>query len=597
MLPQLNDGYCERKDTNGLYVKGYLPELANTNLCLQSETLATWSLNELTSVSSNAIAAPTGNLTADGFIANANSAGHGIYQALTLPATMHCFSVFAKKGNKDWCCLWSNVTNMTCYFDLANGTVGTAGAAVTASGIEAFGNDWYRCHVIFTGTADSKVFGPFSATADSGLTFTGDATTVNTYFWGAQVEAITEHFPSSYIPTTTGSVARNKDELSYNVRLPIVGNINDLSQALTIEGSSYDPCAYLVADDCQADGTWTSRHGAKSLAFTGAGTNPTPNWDKVSRGNTSVKYWASNYHTAADTTWGQITTGDNAFECVVRIDPSTAGGRMIFSTFSAAGGGTGVLVYINLNTFKVYYYGGGAVKLGADLTVAHDQPYHVFCGIDESDKIYTYVNGVFVNSSAVTAFGGSLVSGNLSLGAHPSGSNNGSSALAHLAIWDLPTNPWPGAATNQAVMGALARSRFNQLCRYESGRLDCEILHPNVDRQAVSVVNFIGKNTSDYTYLALQSSDAALHEAKANAVSQWVASGSSDVCNGVKHKLSCIQRPNKVNLFVDNAIEATDTSCELPTGQDKVYIGSWSDGTLQPRCLISRVKLFRNDRR
>jgi hypothetical protein len=70
------------------------------------------------------------------------------------------------------------------------------------------------------------------------------------------------------------------------------------------------------------------------------------------------------------------------------------------------------------------------------------------------------------------------------------------------AVWDLGGAVWPGAATNQAVMGAIARARFNQPFRYQSCRLGCEILHPNVNRQGFSIVLSCG-NASDYNYTAI----------------------------------------------------------------------------------------------
>jgi hypothetical protein len=42
---------------------------------------------------------------------------------------------------------------------------------------------------------------------------------------------------------------------------------------------------------------------------------------------------------------------------------------------------------------------------------------------------------------------------------------------------------------------------------------------------------------------------------------------------------------------------SSDTTCDLPAGQTKVWVGQLYDGSIQSQCLISRVKLFRNDRR
>jgi hypothetical protein len=170
--------------------------------------------------------------------------------------------------------------------------------------------------------------------------------------------------------------------------------------------------------------------------------------------------------------------------------------------------------------------------------------------------------------------------------------------LALANIWDLTANPWPGAATNQATMAAIARARFNQLCRYESCRLDCEILFPNVDKQNLGIPLTTGRNDStDIQYFRMPNTDNLTNTGVANGSANWAMSGSSDICNGVRNKISTVSRANKAGLLVNNVSEATDTSCELPSGQYKIWVGQWYDGSYQPHCLISRVKLFRNDRR
>lgn len=239
-----------------------------------------------------------------------------------------------------------------------------------------------------------------------------------------------------------------------------LGNINDLSQSLTIGGTAFAPCAYLVADDINpTTGAWASRHDAsKVLSVAGAGTAPTYG-NATAITNNAVKYAAAKYHQAADTTWGQLSTGDFAAELVFLSDISTAGGKMVFSTY-VAGTGTGVAAYVNPSALVILIYIGAVNKCTVQVTIAHDTYYHAFWGVDASQNLYAYINGTYINTGAVTAYGGSLSSGALTLGAHSSGGNSGASGILSFGLWDLPANPWPGAATNQAVMGAIAAERF-----------------------------------------------------------------------------------------------------------------------------------------
>jgi hypothetical protein len=164
-------------------------------------------------------------------------------------------------------------------------------------------------------------------------------------------------------------------------------------------------------------------------------------------------------------------------------------------------------------------------------------------------------------------------------------------------IWDLTANPWPGAATNQAVMGAIARARFNQLFRYTSCRLDADILHPAIDRTVAATFVDAGSSANDIMSLGVATTDVATSVAAANAGAQWsMTASTTDIAAGVKRKLSVKARADVASLSVDNAAEATDTSCEVPAGMTRLHVGQKIDGTLQPTCLIANVKLARSDR-
>jgi len=195
-------------DEDGLHI-----EAAAENKCLQSQTLTvTWAKEDAGDVvTADALAAPDGTTTADSIAGDATDGVHGISQDITVTAASWVFSVYAKPGDKDWIQLVdSTVANADCYFDVANGTKGTAGAGATG-GIISVGGGWYRCYITYTGTAAAHTHVLRPAHADTDNDFSGDGSTKNTYFWGAQVELGT--YPSSYIPTTTAAVTRNADNV------------------------------------------------------------------------------------------------------------------------------------------------------------------------------------------------------------------------------------------------------------------------------------------------------------------------------------------------------------------------------------------------
>lgn len=586
---------CTRKDTAGNLVREYLAEPQATNQLTYSEDLTqtgSWTRSELTTVTAAAAAGPDGYMTLNGLVANTTDTSHYIRQTYTTPATLHAVSWFARKGDKDW--ILANVTsvsNVYAYWNANTGAWGTIGAGVTAYGAEDWGGGLYRAWLIFTGNAAAIQYQFYSAPSDGATNFAGDATTVNTYLGCVQVEAVTEHFPSSYIPTAAAAVVRNKDELSYMSRFPIVGNIADLPQALNIGGTDYAPCAFLNASDCQADGTWTSRHAAKSMAFSGAGTNPTPGWDSVGRANKTVKYWGSNYHTAADTTWGQITTGDAAVECVFRM--ISGGVYVLFSTYNAATT-TGYDFYINSNyVVSQTTMTGTPQSVQSATAIATGTLVHAFVGIDSSDKQYMFINGIYSASNISIP---NITGTNLSIGIRPNGTLAYPGEIAHIAMWDLTTNPWPGVGTNQAVMGAIARARFAQVCRYQACLLAVDVLHPNTNRQGNGTFILAGNSTNDYNDFRVDSTDLLIGAAGANGATQWLFTGGSDICNGAMQRIACASRADNARLQLNGTTISTDASCELPAGMMWMMAGSNIAGGVQPGCGIANLRLWRRDR-
>ena len=202
-------------DANGNCL-GLLMEAARTNLCPQSQTLGTTWGTVTASISSNSgvSTAPDGSSTADVLVEDATpTTVHQVSQGITFTAlTVYTFSIWAKARERSFIELRYSAgfgSVVLAYFNLTTGAVGTT-SGTTSTSVTAYQNGWYRCSITATSGA-APAGGEVVirlANADGGETYSGDNTS-GVYLWGAQVEAGAFH--SSYIPTTTGSVARTAD--------------------------------------------------------------------------------------------------------------------------------------------------------------------------------------------------------------------------------------------------------------------------------------------------------------------------------------------------------------------------------------------------
>jgi hypothetical protein len=221
-------------NTDGTY-KGLLVEPASTNICKQSEDInTTW-------VPFNATPTQSTEETPDGSTSNKyiklidDNTGGGatgavfIYQAITVSGgTKYTASVFLKKDGLNWAALQAGGTggspdsNPLQYFNLDAGTKGYATAGIQDATIEAYPNDWYRCSITWTQGAGDTSFTLYIyvAVADGNTTVDRDGTS-SIFVWGAQVEA--SPIATSYIPTTTASVTRNKDDISLTGASDLIG--------------------------------------------------------------------------------------------------------------------------------------------------------------------------------------------------------------------------------------------------------------------------------------------------------------------------------------------------------------------------------------
>ncbi len=236
----------------------------------------------------------------------------------------------------------------------------------------------------------------------------------------------------------------------------VIGNIDRLDQNLFVDNTPYAPCAYLVAADINpADGSWASRHNvSKTLAVAGSGAAPTyGNYSAIE--NTAVKYAGAKYHTASDTTWGQIGDNDGAIECLFNL----VDGPVLCTTTTGSTAGYSIIVGSGAVTFLIGD-GTDSVTTTASAAITSGAAVHWMAFIDKSDKAYHYVNGVYHSVSAATTAVGDSTGGNLAVGALSGGTTYGTHGVLQCNVWNLATNPFPGVLKNRTYFDRIARERF-----------------------------------------------------------------------------------------------------------------------------------------
>jgi hypothetical protein len=318
---------------------GYLAEGARTNLALQSEDLATtpWSLaNGAATVSANAAVAPSGATTADKLIPNTNNIWHYISLPTTVvTATVYTYSVYVKAAGYNYVLINSPVGNSLGgnsgpIINLSNGTKAGYYVYDNPTTISSVGNGWYRVSIQIT-TSDTILQMDHNVLPTSSVaTYNGDGTS-GVYVWGAQLEAAS--FASSYIPTTTGSVPRTADALSYQASRNVSNSVGTVFVEFVGSGSSSYNYARVVGTSTGGDGTapiFTHNGGATASAYDGTNQVDSPGSQTAGTLVRAAASWGGSTLTAAR--GGGVTSG--TFDGVMTFGAITpgAGSTQLFGT-------------------------------------------------------------------------------------------------------------------------------------------------------------------------------------------------------------------------------------------------------------------------
>jgi len=131
-------------------------------------------------------------------------------QVLTTDSTTEVFSVFAKKGERNWIMIKDAYSGKYGYFDLNNGVIGTTSGTTSIKGLE---NGWYKCSLVITGGWPNVRMDIYTSTngSDASSGYLGDGTS-GVYLFANQSE--NNEYPTSFIFSgTEGSTSTRLADL------------------------------------------------------------------------------------------------------------------------------------------------------------------------------------------------------------------------------------------------------------------------------------------------------------------------------------------------------------------------------------------------
>jgi hypothetical protein len=253
---------------------GCIIEAARTNLIIGSADIGGtgWTNTNVTANLDDSTAID-GTVERTKLVPTATNATHGSQRSVTLAAaSQECFSVYAEPAGYESMAFVISSPGMTTIdlrFNMVTGVFTLSGGTATygAEKVRDGATDEWRIWASYlTVTGGASTHQVRVGNNSNVFSFAGD-TTSGVAFWGAQQES--GFHPSSYIPTTTASVARVEDELT----LAIADWFNPSEGTLFVEcdwayGSDANPGNRfaLVLDDGTSNnriaiGNWSGQRG------------------------------------------------------------------------------------------------------------------------------------------------------------------------------------------------------------------------------------------------------------------------------------------------------------------------------------------------
>ena len=252
-----------RVDVNGLIEKG------RENLVLQSNQFDTTWISVQTTEASGQSGYDGLN---DAWLLS-KSSGYGRMEQPYVFSGLYAFSLYAKAGAINWVAIGANASTYSsgCFFDLANGVVGSSGSAVVHKSIESVGNGWYRCIAIINNPTENA-FRIYPADGDNDVA----GTSGSIYIQDAQLEQglVATDYIETGASTAQAGILEDLPRLDYSggASCPALllepSRTNLVTQSEYFGGSYWNPLQTIVTEN-EAISPEGLQNSAKLSAVTG----------------------------------------------------------------------------------------------------------------------------------------------------------------------------------------------------------------------------------------------------------------------------------------------------------------------------------------
>jgi hypothetical protein len=537
---------------------GLLVEEPRTNLALYSQaiTLVNWGFQQALSTTLNAATSPDGSSNATLMFENTQNANRFIGQAIGVTNAAHTVSIFAKaKERKRIMFRESSVSGTSATFDLQSGTVvGSEGSPITS--IQPFRDGWYRCVMTYTPSSASTrthsvYLMPDSGTSFATSTYTGDGTS-GVFLFGFGVEA--GAFPSSYIPTTTGTFTRSADFAQ------IIGsNFGVTRTNLLSRSEEFDNASWTK--------TQLNAFGSGSIANAIAAPNGSVTADLIT---------------------------ENTATTIHRVSQDTIGGTAALGTYAAS-------VYFKAKERSRCYlnYTDNATGEVTAIFNLSNQSSSITTGGSWTGSLASIqsVGDGWYRCSLTATKGNSAFALNLRIGIADDSSNvsytgNGTSGIylwgAQLETGSVATPYIPTTTTTASVFDSWYRQSegtlFAEWIRGYSGNFT------NFTSPANLTNNLSGASANNIAAMATNGTNLQIYQTMATGGAEQLDYAFENAAT--RNKTVQAYRLNDSQSAINGILKNADTSCTPPSGLDRLNIGSGAIGTAYINSHIRRITYY-----